>query len=114
MVPCQPLCQGALGQSFQFFIKNGFFFSLKTYSYWIFLVQIQNQHLRIDPSANLIMNQRLQAFLTTNNTIDRAQIGFMPKSRTTDHIFTLKTLCRAITTKLGNSITILVLFCTLV
>ena len=41
----------------------------------------------------LIMNQRLQAFLTKNNTIDRAQIGFMPKSGTTDHIFTLKTLC---------------------
>ena len=40
----------------------------------------------------LIMNQRLQAFLTKNNTINRAQIGFMPKSRTTDHIFTLKTL----------------------
>ena len=37
----------------------------------------------------LIMNQRLQAFLTKNNTIDRAQIGFMPKSGTTDHIFTL-------------------------
>ena len=41
----------------------------------------------------LIMNQRLQAFLTKNNTINRAPIGFMPKSRTTDHIFTLKTLC---------------------
>ena len=41
------------------------------------------------------MNQRQQAFLTKkNNTIDRAQIGFMPKSRTTDHIFTLKTLCK--------------------
>ena len=39
------------------------------------------------------MNQGLQAFLTRNNIIDRAQIGFMPKSRTTDHIFTLKTLC---------------------
>ena len=40
----------------------------------------------------LIM-KRLEAFLTKNNTIDRAQIGFMPESRTTDHIFTLKTLC---------------------
>ena len=39
------------------------------------------------------MNQRLQAFLIKNNTIDRAQIGFMSKSRTTDHIFILKTLC---------------------
>ena len=28
-----------------------------------------------------------------NNTINRAQTGFMPKSSTTDHIFTLKTLC---------------------
>ena len=35
----------------------------------------------------------MNAFLTKNNIIDRAQIGFMPKSRTTDHIFTLKTLC---------------------
>ena len=41
----------------------------------------------------LIMNQRLQAFLTKNNTINRAQIGFMPNSGTTDHIFALKTLC---------------------
>ena len=39
------------------------------------------------------MNQRLQACLTKNNTTDRAQIDFVPKSRTTDHIFTLKTLC---------------------
>ena len=41
----------------------------------------------------LTMNQRLQAFLTKHNVIDRAQIGFMPKNRTTGHIFTLKTLC---------------------
>ena len=41
----------------------------------------------------LIMNQRLQAFLTKINTIDRAQIGFMPKSRTTVQILTFKTLC---------------------
>ena len=41
----------------------------------------------------LIMNQRLQVFLTNNNIIDRAQIGFIPKSRTTDHIFTLRTPC---------------------
>ena len=33
------------------------------------------------------------AFFTKNNAIDRAQIGFMPKRRTTDHIFTLKTQC---------------------
>ena len=33
------------------------------------------------------------AFFTKNNAIDRAQIGFMPKRRTTDHIFTFKTEC---------------------
>ena len=41
----------------------------------------------------LTINQRLQAFLTKNNTINRAQIGFMQKGRATDHIYTLKTLC---------------------
>ena len=37
----------------------------------------------------LIMNQRLQAFLTKNNTIDRGQIGFMSKSRTIDHVISM-------------------------
>ena len=54
------------------------------------LCLIMNQRLQAFLTKN---NERLQAFLTKNNTIDRAQIGFMPKSRTTDHIFTLKTLC---------------------
>ena len=49
------------------------------------------------------MNQRLQAFLTKNNTINRAQIGFMQKNRTTDRIFTLKTLCnKNVTDKKGG------------
>ena len=39
------------------------------------------------------MNQILKTFLTKNNTINRAQKGLMPRSRTTDHIFTLKTPC---------------------
>ena len=47
----------------------------------------------LNESLSLIMNQRLQTFLTKNNTIIKAQITFMPRSRTTDHIFTLNTLC---------------------
>ena len=40
----------------------------------------------------LILNNRLKKFSSKNNIIAREQIGFREKSRTTDHIFTLKTM----------------------
>ena len=39
-----------------------------------------------------ILNQRLSIFSEKNNLIHPSQIGFKPKNRTADHIFTLKTL----------------------
>jgi len=41
---------------------------------------------------NNILNDRLQKYLDTNNIIDKAQIGFQPKSRTADHMFVLRTI----------------------
>ena len=43
-------CQGAPGQNFQFFIKNGLFLTQKVFIS-AFLVQTRNQHLKIDPCA---------------------------------------------------------------
>ena len=40
----------------------------------------------------LILNERLTTFLRNYNIIDPCQIGFQAKSRTSDHIFSLKTL----------------------
>ena len=39
----------------------------------------------------LILNERLTTFLHKYNIIDPCQIGFQAKSRTSDHIFSLKT-----------------------
>ena len=39
-----------------------------------------------------IMNARLLNFLTTHSVLSKSQIGFIPKQRTTDHIYTLHTL----------------------
>ena len=43
----QRFCEGPLGQSFQFFVKMAFFAQKVFIS--AFLVQIQNQRLKIDP-----------------------------------------------------------------
>ena len=40
---------------------------------------------------HLIMKQKLQKYLIPADRIHKAQTGFMPKCRTSDHIFTLKT-----------------------
>ena len=40
----------------------------------------------------LTLNERLKTYLYKMNTIDKAQIGFKAKCRTSDHILTLKTL----------------------
>ena len=39
-----------------------------------------------------IMNARFLNFLTKHNVLSKTQIGFIPKQRTTDHIYTLHTL----------------------
>ena len=39
-----------------------------------------------------ILNTRLLNFIQENNIINEKQIGFMPRSRTTDHILVLKTI----------------------
>ena len=41
---------------------------------------------------NCLLNKRLQSFIDRNNVINPAQIGFQPKSRTSDHMFVLRTL----------------------
>ena len=38
------------------------------------------------------MNKRLLNFLTNNDVLHKSQIGFLPGHRTTDHIFTLRTI----------------------
>ena len=39
-----------------------------------------------------ILNSRIMSYLTDSNVLSKSQIGFIPKHRTTDHIFTLHTL----------------------
>lgn len=39
-----------------------------------------------------ILNDRLLEFVKTNNTLHPSQIGFVPGNRTSDHIFSLRTL----------------------
>ena len=41
---------------------------------------------------NKILRNRLEKFFETNNIINKEQIGFMKKSRTSDHMFKLRTL----------------------
>ena len=40
----------------------------------------------------LIMKKRLQDYITEEKMINKGQAGFVPKCRTTYHLFTLKTL----------------------
>ena len=39
-----------------------------------------------------IINTRIQTFLNTNKIINKSQIGFLPKHRAADHLYTLQTL----------------------
>jgi hypothetical protein len=41
---------------------------------------------------NSILNARLQTYLDDHKVINKCQIGFQPKARTSDHMFVLKTL----------------------
>lgn len=57
---------------------------------------------------NTILNSRLDKFLTENNIISEYQIGFKKKSRTSDHIFVLKTLIdKYINKKMANYLHVL-------
>ena len=40
----------------------------------------------------ILLNNRLKTFVHNNNLINKSQIGFQEKCRTSDHILTLKTL----------------------
>jgi len=53
----------------------------------------------------LLLNKRLKIFCAENKLISEEQIGFREKSRTTDHIMTLKTLVNShLTSKKGNKV----------
>ena len=39
-----------------------------------------------------ILNERLLEHVTSHNILHKSQIGFLPKNRTADHAFTLRTL----------------------
>ena len=53
----------------------------------------------------LMLNNRLKKFCAKNNLIAKEQIGFREKSRTTDHIFTLKTIVtHHLNSKKGNKV----------
>ena len=39
-----------------------------------------------------MMNERLTEYAKTNNMINKAQIGFEEKNRTSDHLLTVKTI----------------------
>ena len=41
---------------------------------------------------SIILNNRLEKFITSNNLIDDTQIGFKKNCRTSDHMFILQTL----------------------
>lgn len=57
-----------------------------------------NNYRGICVSSNLgkifcsIINARMLAFLMKHNVLSKGQIGFLPKHRTTDHVYTLHTL----------------------
>lgn len=57
-----------------------------------------NNYRGITVSSNLgklfcsIINDRLVGFIQENKILNNCQIGFMPKKRTADHIYTLQTL----------------------
>lgn len=57
-----------------------------------------NNYLGICVGSNLaklfcnIINSRIVTFLTQHNILNKSQIGFLPKQRTSDHIYSLHTL----------------------
>ena len=57
---------------------------------------------------NTVLNNRLDKYLIDNNLINKCQIGFSKKVRTSDHILVLKTLIdKYINRKGGNYLHVL-------
>ena len=57
---------------------------------------------------NTVLNNRLDKYLIDNNLINKCQIRFSKKARTSDHIFVLKTLIdKYINRKGGNYLHVL-------
>lgn len=52
---------------------------------------------------NSILNTSLQKYLDSNNIINKVQIGFQPKSRTSDHIFLFMFILRTSIQKYTNN-----------
>lgn len=53
---------------------------------------------------NAILNTRIEEFLKKQNYIDKSQIGFQKNCRTTDHLFTLKTIIDKYINQKSNSL----------
>ena len=80
MLRQQHVCQGALGQKFQFFVKNGPFL-LQNVFISDFLARIRNQRLRIDPSAKFQLHwtkDKGTRILTWNNTKNGLMTSYLP------------------------------------
>ena len=64
-----------------------------------------NNYRGICVSSNLgklfcsLINARLLDFITTHNVLSRSRIGFLPKYRTSDHLYTLHSLIEKHTVK---------------
>ena len=80
MLPWQHFCQGALGQKFQFFFKNGLFL-LQNVFISEFLARIRNQRLRIDPCAKFQLHSTKDKgarILTWNDTENCLMTLYLP------------------------------------
>ena len=80
MLPWQHFCQGALGQKFEFFIKNGLFL-LQNMLISDFLARIQNQRLKIDPCAKFQLHwikDKRTRILTWNDTKNGLMMSYLP------------------------------------
>ena len=89
MLPWQHFCQGALGQKFQFFVKNGIFL-LRNVFISDFLARIRNQRLRIDPCAKFHLNwtkDKRTQILAWNDTENSLMTSYLPPSDDVSKIF---------------------------
>ena len=79
MLPWQHFCQGALGQKFQFFVKNVLF--LLQNVFMSIFVRIRNQRLRIDPCAKFQLHwtkDKGTRILTCNDTKNGLVTSYLP------------------------------------
>ena len=83
------LLSGALGQKFQFFLKNGIFL-LQNVFISDFLARIRNQRIRIDPCAKFQLNwteDKGTRILTWNNTKNGLMTSYLLPSYDISKIF---------------------------